>query len=228
MTHNNLNSNNNNQGFIISNNANSDSNSLENHEKHQDNNLNEYLNGNNSLSENNTSVEEKCDITINQEEKKMSKKRKHRRGKKRRNQRFTPYGLSNSEYEKKECEKIQRNREKMVKQGKTLAPFNTTQFIMDEHRDEIQQTIDSFNSSDLDSDTTGEDKCLNNDFNEEYEIIKLDYYRNLNKDQLLNECLQILNELNKLQDTVAKLTSENEKLKVELTSQSINGISMMN
>jgi hypothetical protein len=80
----------------------------------------------------------------------------------------------------------------------------------------------------LDSDTTGEDKCLNNDFNEEYEIIKLDYYRNLNKDQLLNECLQILNELNKLQDTVAKLTSENEKLKVELTSQSINGISMMN
>ena len=81
MTHNNLNSNNNNQGFIISNNANSDSNSLENHEKHQDNNLNEYLNGNNSLSENNTSVEEKCDITINQEEKKMSKKRKHRRGK---------------------------------------------------------------------------------------------------------------------------------------------------
>ncbi len=80
----------------------------------------------------------------------------------------------------------------------------------------------------MDSDTTGEDKCLNNDFNEEYEIIKLDYYRNLNKDQLLNECLQILNELNKLQDTVAKLTSENEKLKVELTSQSINGISMMN
>jgi hypothetical protein len=80
----------------------------------------------------------------------------------------------------------------------------------------------------LDSDTTGEDKCLNNDFNEEYEIIKLDYYRNLNKDQLLNECLQILNELNKLQDTVAKLTSENEKLKVELTSQSINGINMMN
>jgi hypothetical protein len=63
-------------------------------------------------------------------------------GKKRRNQRFTPYGLSNSEYEKIECEKIQRNREKMVKQGKTLAPFNTTQFIMDEHRDEIQQTID--------------------------------------------------------------------------------------
>ena len=59
----------------------------------------------------------------------------------------------------------------------------------------------------MDSDTTGEDKCLNNDFNEEYEIIKLDYYRNLNKDQLLNECLQILNELNKLQDTVAKLTS---------------------
>ncbi len=80
----------------------------------------------------------------------------------------------------------------------------------------------------MDSDTTGEDKCLNNDFNEEYEIIKLDYYRNLNKDQLLNECLQILNELNKLQDTVAKLTSENEKLKVELTSQSINGINMMN
>jgi hypothetical protein len=81
MTHNNLNSTNNNQGFIISNNANSDSNSLEKQEKHQDNNLNEYLNGNNSLSENNTSVEEKCDITINQEEKKMSKKRKHRRGK---------------------------------------------------------------------------------------------------------------------------------------------------
>jgi hypothetical protein len=81
MTHNNLNSTNNNQGFIISNNANSDSNSLEKQEKHQDNNLNEYLNGNNSLSENNTSVEEKCDITINQVEKKMSKKRKHRRGK---------------------------------------------------------------------------------------------------------------------------------------------------
>ena len=78
----------------------------------------------------------------------------------------------------------------------------------------------------MDSDTTAEDKYLNNDFNEEYEIIKLDYYRNLNKDQLLNECFQILNELNKLQDTVAKLTSENEKLKVELTSQSINEINM--
>ena len=30
----------------------------------------------------------------------------------------------------------------MVKQGKTLAPFNTTQFIMDEHRNELPHTID--------------------------------------------------------------------------------------
>lgn len=78
----------------------------------------------------------------------------------------------------------------------------------------------------MDSDTTAEDKYLNNDFNEEYEIIKLDYYRNLNKDQLLSECFQILNELNKLQDTVAKLTSENERLKVELTNQKIDEINM--
>lgn len=50
--------------------------------------------------------------------------------------------MSNSEYEQKECEKIQRNREKMVKQGKTLAPFNTTQFIMDEHRNEQPNAFD--------------------------------------------------------------------------------------
>ena len=74
----------------------------------------------------------------------------------------------------------------------------------------------------MDSDTTAEDKYLSNEFNEEYEIIKLDYYRNLNKDELLGECFQILNELNKLQDTVAKLTSENERLKIELTNQNEN------
>jgi hypothetical protein len=71
----------------------------------------------------------------------------------------------------------------------------------------------------MDSDTTAEDKFLSNEFNEEYEIIKLDHYRNLNKDELLNECLQILNELNKLQDTVAKLTSENDRLKLQLTNE---------
>ncbi len=126
----------------------------------------------------------------------------------------------------------------MVEQGKTLAPFNTTQFIMAEHRNEVPQLdcestrfvfhIDFFekliigrkpiaiNSSDLDTETSVEDNYLNNEFNEEYEIIKLEYYKKLNKTDLLNECFQILTELNKLQNTVLKLTQENEALKKQL------------
>ena len=63
---------------------------------------------------------------------------------------------------------------------------------------------------------------MNNEFNEEYEIIKLEYYKKLNKNELLNECVQILTELNKLQGSVLKLTQENEALKKQLNVQQVN------
>lgn len=163
-------------------------------------------------SENNTSLDE-LKVQSNQTEK---KKKRRRRGKKRRHHVFNPYRLSNTEYERKECERLQRNRDKMVKQGKTLAPFNTTQFIMAEHCDDIPN-FDSVNSSDMDSVTTTEDNYLNEEFNKEYEIVKLDYYKSLSKTELLNECFQIFSELNKLQDTVTKLEQENYRLKEKLT-----------
>jgi len=165
-------------------------------------------------SDNNTSIDEKIDATKHQQ-----KKRKHRRGKKRRNH-YNPYQMSCTEYEDKERERLQRKRDQLMQQGKTLAPFNTTQFIMDEHRDEAP-VFDSVNSSDMDSDTTAEENYLNNEFNEEYEIVKMGYYKSLSKNELLQECFQILGELNRMQDNVSMLTKENESLKKMLRTNDI-------
>jgi predicted nuclease with TOPRIM domain len=68
----------------------------------------------------------------------------------------------------------------------------------------------------MDSETTNEENYLCHEFNEEYEMLQHDYYRNLNKDELLKECFDILSELNKLQTTVNKLTHENAKLNQKL------------
>lgn len=47
-------------------------------------------------------------------------------------------------------------------------------------------------------------------------MLQHDHYRHLNKEELLNECFDILDELNKLQSTVTRLTHENTKLKQKL------------
>jgi hypothetical protein len=45
----------------------------------------------------------------------------------------TPPGMSQSEYEPIHSAQVQRDKEKLVRQGNVLAPSNTTQFLIRDH-----------------------------------------------------------------------------------------------
>lgn len=84
-------------------------------------------------------------LLLSNKDNQIRKKKKHKKGKKRCHDSLN---LNADEYERRESERLQRTREHMIRQGKTLAPSNTTQFIMAEHSEENKAHFDcKFNQS---------------------------------------------------------------------------------
>lgn len=150
----------------------------------------------------------------------LQKKHKHRRRKAGRNKRrWKPFHkLSWPERmlrEDREAKRAERLREEKFQDGKPMAPFNTTQFVIEDHNvsepnltgithshyhrqravsgslDEAEvsnstEDVDNFYSSPSD-----EEEFLEKDFYEEYESVHVERLQNMSKDDLVKDYLQI-------------------------------------
>lgn len=164
----------------------------------------------------------------------MAIKKKHRRGSRRSKKKYKPYSKLTWEekkaVEERDSKRAVSIREKyMHEKGRQLAPFNTSQFLMAEHdtqepdlhvhvsHSRIGRMSSSADDSDEDDsslsdeerDIEGVRNFLQKDFAETYDRIHTETLRRMNKEQLINEYME-------LEDKV-------ENLERELTSIKSNG-----
>ena len=161
--------------------------------------------------------------------------RKHRRGKHRRRKQ-KPYSRMTVEEKKKYDARAAKREAELV--GKPSAPWNTTQFIM-EDRGKTEVKLPSLRMSrtmSLDSSLSDEDfyespedeifvhgMCLEQDFESAYHQVASERLQGLEKGELVEECLYLEEERDKcrkeLQDVKLNLvdsSNENTKLREEI------------
>ena len=161
----------------------------------------------------------------------MAIKKKHRRGSKRSKKKYKPYSKLTWEEKKAVEERDSRRavsiREKyMHEKGRPLAPFNTSQFLMAEHDTQepdlhVHKAVrlsssaddsdeaDSASVSDEERDIEDVRNFLQKDFAETYDRFHSETLRRMNKEELINEYIELENKV--------------ENLERELTSAQSNG-----
>lgn len=170
--------------------------------------------------------------TNNEQYKPMAIKKKHRRGSRRSKKKYKPYSKLTWEEKKAVEERDSRRavsiREKyMHEKGRPLAPYNTSQFLMAEHDTQepdlhVHRTprfsssaddseeADSASISEEERDIEERENFLQKDFAETYERIHSETLHRMNKEELINEYIELENKV--------------ENLEGELTSVKSNGI----
>lgn len=157
------------------------------------------------------------------------RKRKHRRGKKRK---WRPYcKLSwdeRREVDERDARRANRVRAEMCAYGHTLAPYNTTQFLMEDHgvydpyhvnyngHRNRENSVGS--SSEHYSSPEDEDEFLQREFTETYENIHAERLSNMTKNELVQELMNMEDRLEELQK---KLQVAQEKQQTEVTDSEV-------
>lgn len=180
----------------------------------------------------------------------MAIKKKHRRGSRRSKKKYKPYSKLTWEEKKAVEERDSRRavsiREKyMHEKGRPLAPFNTSQFLMAEHDTQepdlhvhISKTARLSSSADDseegDSSISDEERdiedvrnFLQKDFTETYDRFHSETLRRMNKEQLINEYMELENKVENLERELASI-KENGKINGYTTpgdvSNSVNNV----
>ncbi|XP_066932381.1 protein HEXIM1-like [Clytia hemisphaerica] len=171
-------------------------------------------------------------------------KKKHRRGaKKKHRNKYKPYNKltwdEKRKLDEKDAVKAVRKREELVAQkGRPIAPYNTTQFLMEEHDpgdENFQQhhhhsSTSSAEGNGKDNDDNDEscsscassDEYFEKDFDEFYERVHIDTLNSYTKEDLIKNCYDLEQRIenlerevklkdNRLQD-VQQLQDENQRL----------------
>lgn len=173
-------------------------------------------------------------------------RKKHRRGKHKR-RRWKPYSLMTAE-EKRELE--EREAARAVKReaklaSKPSAPWNTTQFLMEDRgstevhlpmpRTSRTLSVESSLSDEEYYESPEDDAFehglfMERDFEDTYEAMASEHLQGMSKIQLVDECLnlqrerdQCREELSALKKKISELTSNNDKLTKEIEKQMPNG-----
>lgn len=176
-------------------------------------------------------------------------RKKHRRGKHKR-RRWKPYSHLTAE-EKRQLE--EREAARAVKReaelaGKPSAPWNTTQFLMEDRgntevhiptpRTSRTLSVESSLSDEEyyespEDDAIEQGLFMEQDFEDTYEAMASEHLQGMSKVQLVEECLKLRHErdecrreLNGLQERISELYANNEKLVQDMESfknQSSNG-----
>lgn len=185
-----------------------------------------------------SSKDASVNTSMNEQYKPMAIKKKHRRGSRRSRKKYKPYSKLTWEEKKAVEERDSRRavsiREKyMHEKGRPLAPFNTSQFLMAEHDtqepDLHVNRIARLSSSADDSDEGGsaslsdeerdiEDvrNFLQKDFAETYDRFHSETLRCMNKEELINEYIELENKVENL---------EKELTSIKTNSMKVNGYS---
>ncbi|XP_067869084.1 protein HEXIM1-like [Heterodontus francisci] len=166
-------------------------------------------------------------------------KKRHRRRPSKKKRRWKPYFKLSWEEKKKlderESVRAAKTRAEMFAKGFTVAPYNTTQFLMEEHNQEepdlntgvcpkrASKSDDTSEEEELDeeeqdsgSDGMGGDgsEFLQKDFSETYEKYHAESLQNMTKQELIREYLE-------LEKCLSRLEDENNRLRCRLEGKMI-------
>ncbi|XP_042333131.1 protein HEXIM1 [Sceloporus undulatus] len=169
------------------------------------------------------------------EEERQLGKKKHRRRPSKKKRHWKPYyKLSWEEkkkFDEKQSQRASRLRAEMFAKGQPVAPYNTTQFLMEDHdqeepdlktglcpkraatkSDETSEE-DFVEEEDGGSDGMGGDgsEFLQKDFSETYERYHVESLQNMSKQELIKEYLELEKCLSKMEDENNRLRMENKK-----------------
>ncbi|XP_013878001.1 protein HEXIM1 [Austrofundulus limnaeus] len=167
-------------------------------------------------------------------------KKKHRRGTSKKKRNWKPYNKLSWEekkaLEERETVRASRMREEMFAKGLPVAPYNTTQFLMDEHdREEPDLNTETGVRRSLGAEDTGSEEelldeeddedegsgggsdgigrpgnaggeFLQRDFSETYEMYHVESLQNMTKQELVQEYLE-------LEKCMSRLEEENNRLR---------------
>lgn len=176
---------------------------------------------------------------VGEEEKQLGKK-KHRRRPSKKKRHWKPYyKLSWEEkkkFDEKQSQRASRLRAEMFAKGQPVAPYNTTQFLMEDHdqeepdlktdlcpkkaatkSDETSEE-DFVEEEDGGSDGMGGDgsEFLQKDFSETYERYHVESLQNMSKQELIKEYLELEKCLSKMEEENNCLRMENKKFMGDL------------
>lgn len=174
-------------------------------------------------------------------------RRRHRRGSKKNKPRkprhkYKPYNKLTWDEKRKLDEldalKAVRRREELVLQkGRAIAPYNTTQFLMEEH-DPGEENLQSISHSEHNtvehedsSSSYSSDEYFDKDFHEFYERVHIDTLNSYSKEDLIKNVYELEerierlerdakdNDIQSLKDENKRLVQENEDLKEKVLTQ---------
>ncbi|XP_070582582.1 protein HEXIM1 [Erythrolamprus reginae] len=169
------------------------------------------------------------------EEEKQLAKKKHRRRPSKKKKHWKPYyKLSWEEkkkFDEKQSQRASRLRAEMFAKGQPVAPYNTTQFLMEDHDQEepdLKTSLYPKRSTTKSDETSEEDfveekdggsdgmggegtEFLQKDFSETYERYHVESLQNMSKQELIKEYLELEKCLSKMEDENNRLLMENKK-----------------
>lgn len=166
-------------------------------------------------------------------------KRKHRRRPSKKKRRWKPYFKLSWEEKKqldeRESVRAAKTRAEMFAKGFTVAPYNTTQFLMEEHNQEepdlntgvcpkrLSKSDETSEEEELDEEDqdSGSDgmggngsEFLQKDFSETYEKYHAETLQNMSKQELIREYLE-------LEKCLSRLEDENNRLRCRLEGKKV-------
>ncbi|XP_030077295.1 LOW QUALITY PROTEIN: protein HEXIM1 [Microcaecilia unicolor] len=183
-------------------------------------------------------AEQRCAPPAGEEGQKQVGKKKHRRRPSKKKRRWKPYFMltweEKQQLEERETLRAARVRAEMFAKGQPVAPYNTTQFLMEDHDQEEpdlktglcpprRSTTKSDDTSDEDfgdEEEGGSDgmggggmgdgggEFLQRDFSETYEKYHAESLQNMSKQELIREYLE-------LEKCLCRMEEENNRLRLE-------------
>ncbi|KAK9396815.1 protein HEXIM1-like [Crotalus adamanteus] len=180
-------------------------------------------------------VDQSCRSQSGEEEEKQLGKKKHRRRPSKKKKHWKPYyKLSWEEkkkFDEKQSQRASRMRAEMFAKGQPVAPYNTTQFLMEDHDQEepdLKTSLYPKKSATKSDETSEEDfveeedggsdgmggdgtEFLQKDFSETYEKYHVESLQNMSKQELIKEYLELEKCLSKMEDENNRLQMENKK-----------------
>uniref|UniRef100_A0A670YXE6 HEXIM P-TEFb complex subunit 1 n=1 Tax=Pseudonaja textilis TaxID=8673 RepID=A0A670YXE6_PSETE len=170
-----------------------------------------------------------------QDTEKQLGKKKHRRRPSKKKKHWKPYyKLSWEEkkkFDEKQSQRASRMRAEMFAKGQPVAPYNTTQFLMEDHDQEepdLKTSLYPKRSATKSDETSEEDfveeedggsdgmggdgtEFLQKDFSETYERYHVESLQNMSKQELIKEYLELEKCLSKMEEENNRLQMENKK-----------------
>ncbi|NXF76895.1 HEXI1 protein, partial [Sclerurus mexicanus] len=154
-------------------------------------------------------------------------KKKHRRRPSKKKRRWKPYSKlsweEKQQFDERQSLRASRLRAEMFAKGQPVAPYNTTQFLMEDHDQEepdlktglyprraAAKADDTAADEDGGSDGMGGDgsEFLQRDFSETYERYHVESLQNMSKQELVKEYLE-------LEKCLSRMEEENNRLRME-------------